>query len=213
MVDDLSSLGMTSVEFLRAHLIVPFQSQQCGFRFAYEWANDFTSDASIFKRKSLCNPMTLSTLLRLLRFLDSDVKDQWLSDILMLIESNRKNVALLASLPDWQPALFPLLSETVESLCAKEDNHLTQQNIQDLDNTAKEDGTECNDNKRNDIVEQRLDRCIILYSTLLGHSFREGGDQVSCRDYYCFLYILESHAFLTGIRSVGKNVVTRENMR
>lgn len=176
---------MTSSEFLRCHLIVPFQSQQSGFRFSSEWANDFIADTSIFQRKSLCNPMTLSTILRLLRFLDSALKDQWLSDIFMLIESNRKNVALLASLPDWQPSLFPLISETLESVSsAKADIHL--EIIHDVDNTIKDEGLEYKGDQKNNILKKRLDRCISLYSTLLGHLFREGGDQVSYRDSCCF---------------------------
>jgi hypothetical protein len=171
---------MTSLDFLLRHLVVPFQSQQPGYQFSYEWAHNIISDSSLTRRKTLRNPMTISTILRLLRFLDNSLKDTWLSDIFMLIESSRKNVALIAALPDWQPSLFPLISETLESVStAKVSDHLVEHNLQDQDISLNLFVADPVNNQKIDLLQQRLDRCLSLYSTLLGHSFREGGDQVS----------------------------------
>lgn len=138
-----------------------------------EWAKSAFEESGKFAGKSLRNPLALGTVLRLLRFLDSDLKDQWLSDLLALTSSNRKCVSMLASLPEWQPCLFSLISETLEMV---KTSHATPSDPVNEVETAT--WTEY-DARVSECVPKRLDLCLHLYSTLLGHLLRSGGDRVS----------------------------------
>jgi hypothetical protein len=179
MTDDgaATSSESTSLSFLQSHLVVPFQYNQSGCRFSVEWATNVLKDTTVSVGKSLRNPLAISTILRLLRFLDNDLKDQWLSDILLLAGSSRKCVALLASLPDWQPCLFPLVSETLELVSSDKNEGGNLDRFESA--LPLNHNLELSTAQKRESLHNRLDRCLALYSKLLGHLVREGGDQVS----------------------------------
>lgn len=141
--------------------------------FNSEWAKSALAESGNFVGKSLRNPLAIGTVLRLLRFLDNDLKDQWLSDLLTLTKSNRKCVSMLASLPEWQPCLFSLISETLELVSSRRPNTSGQSN--GVENAPGAEG----DENGSASVLKRLDLCLHLHSTLLGHLFRSGGERVS----------------------------------
>jgi len=105
---------------------------------------------------SLQHKLTISTVLRLLRYLEPTTMDAWLSDLISLAQSSKKSVSLLSSIEDWQPSLFHLVSETVEQLSTAR---------------LKQSSELCL------AVAKRLDLCLKLYGTLLGQVLREGGDK------------------------------------
>ena len=167
--------------FLKDHVLGPTETQQAGVRLCTEWAEAALAQTGHIAAKSLRNPLAIGTLLRLLRFFEDQQKDKWLDDLLSLCNSNRKCESLLASLPDWQPSLFQLVSDSLELVRA---------------HSASEDGaeqemaepkSEKQSVSRANVEQRRLDVCLVLYSTLLGHLLREGGDKVRARIHVCNL--------------------------
>lgn len=143
--------------------------------FDSEWATAAIAEASIHTGKLLRNPLAIGTILRLLRFLDNDRKDQWLLVLLHLTKSSRKCVSLLASLTEWQPCLFQLISETLELIWSSNDSSASPDVVS---KEAGSDGVVHKTSERSLSTEKRLDLCLQLYSTLLGHLLRSGGDRV-----------------------------------
>jgi hypothetical protein len=171
--EGVASPSLASVDFLRSRMNVTLRSNQPILCFNMEWAKSALAEAGNFVGKSLRNPLALGTVLRLLRFLDKDLKEQWLSDLLALTKSNRKCVSMLASLPEWQPCLFSLISETLEVVSAR------RLSTSEKSIGVEKSAVEVVDEQDFDSVLKRLDLCLHLYSTLLGHLLRSGGDRVS----------------------------------
>jgi hypothetical protein len=150
------SASLSSQDFIQSHILV---ESQPGYRFCMEWAENIIAQTGSIVGRSLKNPLVLGAVLRLLRYLNAEMQDRWLTDLLTLTKASRKSTSLLSSLPDWQPCLFHLISETLEFL-------RTVSSKKDLSKSLVS-------------VGGRLDLCLELYSTLLGHQVREGGDKVS----------------------------------
>lgn len=158
-----------------ASMLVPF--------FDLAWARLSLSSVGNLAGKTLKNIGATGTVLRLLRFLDEPQKDMWLDNFLLITKSNRKSTGFLCSLPEWQSCIFAMVSETLEQASSRK--------RKGFDTTA-------------DILStslcRRLDLCIVLYSRLLGHMIRVGGDQV------CSAVILSrSILYFTGSRSGREN--------
>lgn len=141
--------------------------------------------------QSLRNGLGISTVMRLLRFLSSDMKDKLLATLLRLVITDIWSVITLSSLPDWQPCLFHLISETLERFNggASNENARLATNVDFLDEM---DGREVS--MPSEIIETaatleaRLDLCLDLYATLLDHCMREGGDKVSRGELHSLLF-------------------------
>ena len=118
-VDNRVSSSSTSLDGLLPRVIAPFGSRQFGYSFNIDCARSVLMENETLVGKNLRNPLAIGTVLRLLRFLDNDLKDKPLLDILTITKSNRKCVAILASLPEWQTCLFPLISETLEVVSSR----------------------------------------------------------------------------------------------
>jgi len=167
----LSATSLASLEFLKPHMISYLGRKEAVLYFNTEWAEAALAETGKCVGKPLRNPLAIGTVLRLLRFLENDLKDRWLNDLLSLMKANRKCVNVLASLSEWQTCLFPLLSETLELVSSHP--------------TTSGDGTAIDllDPKEYpmslDALHKRLDLCLQLYSSLLGHLLRSGGDHVS----------------------------------
>jgi len=128
--------------------------------------------------------------MRLLRFLSSDMKDNLLADLLMLVREDISSVATLSGVPDWQPCLFHLMSETLERFNGGRTNgNDGLARSVDLLDTPRDQETVMPSEIVEAIptVEKRLDLCLDLYATLLGHCVREGGDKVSVLWILCLL--------------------------
>ena len=135
--------------------------------FNFNWYTSIICEESNYSGKLLYNPLAIGTVLRLLRFLSDDRKDKWLSIFLNLTKSSRKCVSTLASLPEWQPCLFQLISESLELVGSCKISLFAGTSV-DTFNTSEAQVTS----------QKRLDLYLQLYSTLLGHLFRSGGDKV-----------------------------------
>ena len=168
ITDDNGVVSSTLSDYghLRTHLLCPVESTQKGFRLCYEWAEEKLSKSIDLVGKSFRNPLALGTVLRLLRFFEGDQKEKWLDNLLVLCHSNRKGLSILASLPEWQTSLFQLISDTLELV-------KSGPKLENRESTV----VEGNDGNLNDVLK-RLDVCLHLYSTLLGHLLRDGGEKV-----------------------------------
>lgn len=138
----------------------------------YFRCSGFTSILNVentYVGKLLYNPLAIGTIFRLLRFVNDDRKDKWVSVLISLTKSSRKCVSMLASLPEWQPCLFHLISDSLELVRSCKTSSETCTNAAASSASDKQATTSQN----------RLDLYLQLYSTLLGHLFRSGGDKVS----------------------------------
>ena len=126
-----------------------------------------------YSGKLLCNPLAIGTIFRLLRFLNDDRKDKWVSILLSLTKSSRKCVSTLVLLPEWQPCLFHLISDSLELIRSSKVSSDTSVMASETLATS----------------QNRLNLYLQFYSTLLGHLFRSGGDKVSqaCIPLICLL--------------------------
>lgn len=131
--------------------------------FNFDRLHSILSEGNNYFGKLLYNPLAIGTILRLLRFLNDDRKDKWVSVLLSLTKSSRKCVSTLSSLPEWQPCLFHLISDSLELVRSCKVSSDTNTKASEAQATS----------------QNRLDLYLHLYSTLLGHLFRSGGDKVS----------------------------------
>lgn len=149
--------------------------------FDTKWAEAAFTESGNFAGKPLRNPLAIGTVLRLLRFLENELKDQWLNDLLALTRSNRKCINTLASLSEWQTCLFPLISETLELVSS----HPMTASTDDRKKIDSFDAKEYSMSLEG--LHKRLDLCLHLYSSLLGHLLRTGGDGVSATSAILFV--------------------------
>jgi len=210
------------MSFFQKNLITKedkFDHQQPGYRLSTDWASSILEETGQIVGRSLShnNPLAIGSILRLLVFLSPEQQNQWLIDLLSLTQSNRKSLAMFAQLPDWQPCLFNLLSETLDQLITlvtsentsdkqvqRHDRNEHENNILEINvgnqresNDAVVDESKCesliadNGAHQDECVarcSKRLDLCLDLYRTLLGHLVREGGDKVSSSNTLCVLF-------------------------
>jgi hypothetical protein len=165
--------------FLKDHILVPTNIVKDGFRLSTAWAQMTLAQTGNTMTKSLRNPLAIGTIFRLLRFFEEGQKDRWLSDLVGLCHSSRKCLSLLASLPDWQPSLFQLISDTLELVRSHSSNEIPS-NCQKMTG-GKGDSESTGSNWGGapaNCDQRRLDTCLNLFSTLLGHLLRESGDKV-----------------------------------
>ena len=174
--------SFTSKKFLQETFVVPDNTLLGCYRIKIEYTDQLLEAASIVPGSSLRGGLGISTAMRLLRYLSSDMKDQLLSDLLMLVKGDTASIVTLSSLPDWQPCLFQLISETLERFSSggrKNENDVVTMGTNSLESPNEQDvGTSSPLFETMPIVEKRLDLCLDLYGALLGHCVREGGDKV-----------------------------------
>jgi hypothetical protein len=137
------------------------------------WAKSVLEDSSVNQKISIRNILGLSTLMRLLRFLPDHFTDQWLTNLYDLSSQSQDTLQALSLCPDWQPSLFQFISELVESIAGLE-------RVQQRDGDQNKAGAISSSSARLQLsnLENRLHMSLELYSSLLGHRLREGGDQV-----------------------------------
>jgi hypothetical protein len=186
IMDDngILSSSLSSLNYVRSHLVISQGEGLHGPALSYTWSHRILQETGNVVGRSLHNTTAIETVLRLIRYLKSDDQDQWLKDLLGLSSAGRRSVSLIASISDWQPCLFHLISETLEELHISQDcNH--QGTMDFLDNNDDSDNKNATVSSAGSAANRdqpgpmkRLDRCLELYSALLGHIVREGGEQV-----------------------------------
>lgn len=180
ITDDEGSAAssLSSRKYLTANM-VHLLNGQTTFSFDSDWIASRLKDTGSLAAKVLRNPLAISTIFRLLRFLEAEQRDLWLKNILELSKSNRKCVALLAGLPEWQHSLFSFLSETLEQVSARRRKVLclTPDKIGDSGEVLDVEEEESSQRESAESLHQRLDQSLNLYAVLLGYLLRSGGDQ------------------------------------
>lgn len=154
-----------------------------GVRIEVEWIRMALEENIGLDNASFRNPLGLSTILRLLRFLPGALQDDWLLNLYKVSSQKRESLETLSSSVDWQSCIFQFLSELVERISNIGTNLAAQTNGKDPDVAQTKLAQE-----EMHALEKRLDVTLELYAALLGHRLREGGDQVR------FMFFLESRA-------------------
>lgn len=171
--------SLSSKGFIRENLISSNDRVIGGFRINMDFANQMLLGRSIVSGCSLRDGLGISTVLRLLRYLSTDMREKLLCELLALVERDTSSIIALSGLPDWQPCLFQLISEAMERLGRQNKISVTiDGSTRDPPSSEVEVGISLNLLESASTVEKRADLCLDLYATLLGHCVRGGGDKV-----------------------------------
>lgn len=144
-----------------------------GVRIEVEWIRMVLEDNIGLDNASFRNPLGMSTILRLLRFLPGALQDEWLVNLYKVSSQKRAALEALSSSVDWQSCVFQFLSELVERISNIGISLKAQTEVGDTDDHQTQLAV-----KEMQALERRLDLTLELYASLLGHRLREGGDQV-----------------------------------
>lgn len=206
VLDDggILSSSLSSFEFVTDHFVVPDETCRSGFRINMNWADAILTQTSLTAGKTLRDSsIALPMVLRILRFLPSKLKDEWLQLLLSLIRNNQSSARVLSHCIDWQPCLFHLLSETVEELRALEVNDARPETVRagSLSTSEKDDSvTLTNQTFEHSTMDElcpRFDVAFKLYANLLGHRVRVGGDKVSHFNLSSMQFLLSDRLILS----------------
>eukprot|EP00980_Cylindrotheca_fusiformis_P005609 scaffold1184_cov132-Cylindrotheca_fusiformis.AAC.30 len=168
-----------SIETLKEEfLVVDEKTGSRGRVLDIEWARTILEDTSIEQDTSIRNPLGISTLVRLLRFLPDQFTDQWLKNLHELSSQSQHVLQALSQCPDWQPSVFQFISELLEGMADLE-RLRHRDRAEDGEDREAETLLTSADQLQLSNLEQRLHLSLELYSALLGHRLREGGDQAS----------------------------------
>jgi Domain of unknown function (DUF4704) len=166
------SATLSSIDFVQNHFLTKTSAMQPGWKLDIDWAVSVLTESGSIVGRSLRGSLVLSAIIRLLKYLNVDAQDRWLRDLFTLAQSNRKSMNLLSSLSDWQPCLFHLVSETLESL------RITALKHPEGELEASKESMSSTPAMSLEAVGRRLELCLDLYASLLGHLVRDGGDKV-----------------------------------
>ncbi|CAB9514210.1 Lipopolysaccharide-responsive and beige-like anchor protein [Seminavis robusta] len=176
-----SMSSLTSKAFAMDKFVVPDDVLIGGYRMSQDFTSLLVEQSSFSTTgRSLRDGLGISTVVRLLQYLSSEMKDRLLAEFLKASNQDIASVATLSALPDWQPCIFLLISETLEKLSASRQKEGGGDECypNDIDPvTEHETAATSHIIENSATVEQRLDLCLDLYASLLGHSVREGGDK------------------------------------
>jgi hypothetical protein len=117
LVDDSTSSVKSSLSL--ADIVVASKTLPGGFAFdiqSLDACHPMLNLAATLSRQNIRNSYSVSTVLRLLRFLSNELKEKWLFDFLALMLASPNSVAVVLSCDDWQPCLFQLVAEVVEEI-------------------------------------------------------------------------------------------------
>lgn len=165
--------SLSTYESLKFTLIAETDTVQSGFTLNLEWARKTFSSSGSMSNLTFRNSLATLSVLRLLRYLNDEQKDKWLEDMISLSALNRKNVSFLVGLSDWEPSIFQLISDTLESVRAHSVEDQGGTRIQRESKSGEEES-----HLMLKLIEKRLDLCLDLYAALLGHLLRSGGEKV-----------------------------------
>ena len=180
LVKDLD-VSATSSEYLNSldGIVVPDSEFNRGYRLNMGWATiPLTHQLGIDSQQSIRDDYAFSAFLRLLRFLRNDMKERWLFDLLTLIRVSPTTAKAILPNKDWQPCLFHLISESIEEISSTR----AKSGPRDQDVLGEESTKTQNRSIMEASVElpigviSRYDLTLKLYSTLMGHIIRKGGD-------------------------------------
>ncbi|GKY94790.1 hypothetical protein MPSEU_000444200 [Mayamaea pseudoterrestris] len=170
---------LSSLPLLQSSLISECDDQPSGYYFNMPRCDDFISETGSVIGGILSDPLALTVVMRLLRFLDGNSQELWISDILAMARASRRSMAMLSTLSDWQPILFVLIADGLETILSSLETESSDKN--EISDSVSEFVKGSTHYKKQDVdstsVFRRVDLCLDLYSCLLGFLFREGGDK------------------------------------
>jgi hypothetical protein len=102
-----------NVECKRNTPVIKDDVLQDGYKFNSDWVEG-NEKLGIDSDQRLRSTLAINTILRLLRFLQTDAIERWLFDLLTLVRISPDSMTAVLPTSEWQPCLFFLLSEIVE---------------------------------------------------------------------------------------------------
>jgi hypothetical protein len=191
--------GIESVDAAIERFVVPDEILHSGYRLNAKYDPCLVFDVESVGGKRLRPTSAVCVVFRLLRFLPNNWKEKCLVDLVTLANTCPANVPILIEDNDWQPSLFHVVSDAVEEMDSRKgtktlkqaETQLSRQpfDLADISSAGeiKEVRSEEVFSAENSIVrglediariQARFDLSLRLYSILLGHCFRQGGDRV-----------------------------------
>jgi hypothetical protein len=134
-----------------------------GYRIDIKSADTSLLSLGLYSDENLRQTPAINTVLRLLRFLPTYWRKQWLRVFVEICSASRVNVEIISSSSEWQPPLFHLVSDVAEEMAAT---------CSRANSTLEADLSHRSD------IESSFDLSFKLYANVLGHYFRHGGEQV-----------------------------------
>ena len=131
------------------------------------WISKVMQDNTVSIDAPMTGELGINTIVRLLRFLPGDCLENWLVDLAQQAARTQGVVDMLSSTVDWQPCLFHLASELLESLVTAKVMDRAHPHI--ATSQAKQFDAEA--------TARRLDLVLDLYAVLLANLFRRGGEK------------------------------------
>ena len=148
--------------------------------------------------------MGINMVLRLLRFLPSTWKDNWLLELVTSTRTCTSNIQILVEDPDWQHSLFHVISDCLEEIYATYNTRASLPEIVDpIETSDVADRSQILKEVRSGVslgagvqptstpddhkeLQARFNLSLKLYCTLLGYCFRQGGEKVRTGIESCF---------------------------
>jgi hypothetical protein len=133
------------------------------------WVSKLMQDNTVSIESPITGELGMNTIVRLLRFLPGDCLENWLVDLAQQAARTQSVVDMLSSTVDWQPCLFQLASELLESAVCATTKVMDRADPQIEVRQAKSFDAEA--------TSRRLDLALDLYAILLANLFRRGGEK------------------------------------
>ena len=208
LVEGIGHLDTT--ESLMEQLVVPDTDLHIGYRLNLKRDQDLLLEIESVAGKRLRKNMGINMVLRLLRFLPSTWKDNWLLELVTSTRTCTSNIQILVEDPDWQPSLFHVISDCIEDINTKYNARATLSGAMDPTETADgahfradlSDEAQNSKEVRSEVfgageqsistpddhvqLQARFNLSLKLYCTLLGYCFRQGGEKVRSGIGSCF---------------------------
>jgi hypothetical protein len=201
LVEDIGRRDTT--ESLMEQLVIPDKVLRIGYRLSLQHEQNDMLEMESVAGKRLRKNVGINMVLRLLRFLHSTWKDKWLVELVTLTYTCPSNIQVLVEDPDWQPALFHVISDCLEEINAKYDDRASALEMMGPNKTVEsahsgsETSEKClnlNEVRTDELpgagdpsastpdnhvhLETRFNLSLKMYCTLLGYCFRQGGEKV-----------------------------------
>jgi len=134
----------------------------------WTWVSSLLQDNTVSLDAHTKGELGMNTIVRLLRFLPADCIENWLVILAQQAARSEAIVDMLSSTADWQPCLFQLSSELLESLVESTSKLVDDGDLQNSSVTRSPNA---------EPLTRRLDLALDLYALLLANLFRRGGEK------------------------------------
>ena len=197
---------LLSFDFLKEKFVCSDNIFGNGVQINMDWADLILTDITIGSSRLIRDSLGIGTIMRLLRFLPSDLTDQWLKHLLKLCSTSLSSVETASRSADWQPCLFQLISYSAEQATSVHQKRAVNEGAEEgLGHHVDEAAESSVPPLDRELACKRLDLALDLYALLMGHCFREGGDKVRLVAFLiclCHRAYFHLFSFMKAIRTV-----------